>query len=107
MGLLTAGHDLATDAAPGDRLPLLLQMNLTEFLHPQPGSTFVVARLMELLLVELLRNPSLHEQETDRGLLAGLTDPMIAAALRAMHRNVAHPWEVSDLASRLPLGSNR
>ncbi len=70
---------------------------------PGPGSEFIIVRLVELALVEILRAPALNfpGQPVDpdsSGLLAGLRDPVTAKAIRAMHENVTHEWSVDALA---------
>ncbi len=56
-----------------------------------------MARLMELMLVELLRSRNVGGSEKQAGLLAGQADPVTACALTAMHRDVAHGWTVAGL----------
>ncbi len=80
------------------RIRSLLAMNHAEGQHPGPGSELVVSRLMELILLEVLRNEVLHLGPAAKGLLAGLADPVIAQALSAMHSDVARAWTVADLA---------
>jgi hypothetical protein len=63
-------------------------MNATESLQPGPGSEFIIVRLMELVLVEILRSAALRVNQEHTGLLAGLPDPIAARALSAMHRDV-------------------
>jgi len=60
------------------------------------GRQFVLARLIEVLLVEALR--SAPAEVTATGLLAGLRDPQLAAALRGIHTKTAHPWTLATLA---------
>ncbi|MCW6510052.1 AraC family transcriptional regulator [Hyphomicrobiales bacterium BP6-180914] len=59
---------------------------------------FVVVRLMELLLVGLLRDETFEVKAPSSGLLAGLADPVIARALAALHGDIARPWTTSVLA---------
>ena len=80
------------------RILALLSMNEAENDAPGPGSDLVVARLMELLLVELLRDEALVAQPARTGMLQGLADPVTAKALAAMHGEPAKPWTTSDLA---------
>jgi AraC-like DNA-binding protein len=80
------------------RVLALLSMNEAENDSPGPGSDFVVARLMELLLVELLRNHIPIAQPAKTGMLQGLADPVTARALVAMHGSPANPWTTSKLA---------
>lgn len=80
------------------RLRTLLSMNETESASPGAASEFVIARLMELILVEILRSGGAALNMAQVGILAGLVDPVIAPALMAMHREVARPWTVDSLA---------
>jgi len=75
-----------------------LKMNETESLQPGPGSEFIIVRLMELILVEILRIAALRANQGHTGLLAGLADPIAARTLSAMHRDVTQGWTVSSLA---------
>jgi AraC-like DNA-binding protein len=90
-------HIAAADAA-SDRLRALLTMNESEFRRPGPGSEFVISRLIELILVEILRTPASRMGAENTGLLAGLADPIVARALSAMHGDVARDWTVAALA---------
>ncbi len=80
------------------RILALLSMNEAENKSPSPGSDFIVARLMELLLVELLRSEAFVAQPTKTGMLQGLADSVTARALVAMHGDPAKPWTTSALA---------
>ena len=59
MELLPQLVHIAAGDASSDRLRSLLTMNEMEFRRPGPGSEFVIARLIELILVEILRTPAL------------------------------------------------
>ena len=76
----------------------LLEMNEREARQPGPASEFIIVRLVELVLVEILRTKQLRLCEEDTGLLAGLADTVTARAIAAMHRDVAHDWTVGELA---------
>lgn len=80
------------------RIRSLLQMNDAEGQHPGPGSELVVRRLMELTLIELLRNEVPKLSPGTKGLLAGLANPVIAKSLSAMHSEVTRVWTVANLA---------
>ncbi len=97
-GLLPSLVHVAAGDTSSWRVCSLLKMNETESLRPGPGSSFIIGRLMELILVEILRSESLRVKQEQTGLLAGLADPVTTRALSAMHRDVAHDWTVSDLA---------
>lgn len=62
----------------------------------QPGRSLILTRLLEILLVETLRAAPTDQHPA--GLLAGLRDPQIAAALRAIHTQPARPWTLPTLA---------
>jgi AraC-like DNA-binding protein len=80
------------------RVRSLLTMNEMEARQPGPASEFVIERLVELILVEILRSNRLRVGEELTGLLAGLANSVTARALVAMHRDVAHGWTVGELA---------
>lgn len=69
----------------------------------RPGQGFVLERLMELLLVEVIRNPQASAPRPQPGLLRGLADPQIAKAIEAMHAEVGHRWTVAELARRVAM----
>jgi AraC-like DNA-binding protein len=104
-----ANQDLVMDLLPSlvhvaraddssDGVRSLLTMTEKETRSPGPGSEFVIVRLVELLLVEILRSKTLQPRQEPVGLLAGLADPVTARALSAMHKDVAHAWTVDTLA---------
>ncbi|MEV4582720.1 AraC family transcriptional regulator [Nonomuraea jabiensis] len=63
------------------------------------ASTLVTEHLALVMLIHLLR---LHlagaGPDSVSGWMAGLTDPVVAPALRAMHARPAHAWTVAELA---------
>lgn len=81
-----------------NRVHSLLAMSKKEAQQPGPASEFVITRLIELILVEILRTARSEKEEMSSGLVAGLANPTIAPALAAMHRNVARSWTVDELA---------
>ena len=60
------------------------------------GRALVLARLIEVMLVEALRSVPPDLKTT--GLLAGLRDPQLAVSLRGIHTQTAHPWTLATLA---------
>ncbi len=66
----------------------------------RPGRETVLARLLEVMLVEALRWPGAAPGAVPAGLLAGMRDPALADVLRAMHADVAGGWTVAGLAAR-------
>ena len=64
------------------------------------AATLVTEHLALIMLIHLLRLHLVAARPGETsGWLAGLTDPVVAPALRAMHARPAHAWTVSDLAA--------
>jgi len=71
---------------------------LAEARSPRPGGAGVLAKLAEVLFIEVLRL-YMNEHGADRtGWLAGLGDRIVGAALNALHERPAHPWTLEELA---------
>jgi len=71
---------------------------LAEARSPRPGGEGVLAKLAEVLFIEVLRL-YMNEHGKDRtGWLAGVSDRIVGAALNAMHKNPGHPWTLDELA---------
>jgi transcriptional regulator GlxA family with amidase domain len=58
-------------------------------------------RLVEILLVESLRSAT--EKAAPAGLLRGLADTKLAAAMRLLHGDAARAWTVKELAKKAAL----
>ncbi len=71
---------------------------LAEVAAMQPGSQTMLARLAELLYVEVLRRYAHHLPVGQTGWLAGLSDSQVGRALRMLHGEPAHAWTVEKLA---------
>ena len=75
-----------------------VRLALAESSSPRAGGDVVLARLSELLFVEVVR----HYVETlppeQVGWLAGLRDDGVGRALGKLHERPAHPWGLEDLA---------
>ncbi len=97
-GLLPPFVHIAAAETSLDRLHLLLKMSEAEARQPGPASAFIIVRLIELILVEILRTRMPSAADGHQGLLCGLAEPKIAKALSAMHREVAQDWTVATLA---------
>jgi AraC-like DNA-binding protein len=79
-----------------DSVAPVVELIKREALKQRAGHTLVLARLVEVLLVEALR--SAPAELTATGLLAGLRDAQLAAALRGIHTQTAQPWTLVTLA---------
>ncbi|WP_234195135.1 AraC family transcriptional regulator [Pseudacidovorax sp. NFM-22] len=78
------------------RLSQLVQMVAEETLDEKPGNAFMRSRLAEMLLVEAMRSTT--SESAPPGLLRGLGDARLAAALKQMHAHVDRRWSVGQLA---------
>jgi AraC-like DNA-binding protein len=84
-----------------ERLGILLKLVAGEWKSHRPAREVVLARLLEVLLIEALR--STGRSVSAPGLLRGLADPRVAVALQRMHANPARPWTVGELAREAAL----
>jgi AraC-like DNA-binding protein len=90
-------------AATGDRsLLTATARNLIDEAHAiHAGSACVLARLTELLFIEVLRQHMAGLPPRTIGWLAALNDPLIGRALQALHADPAQPWTVDSLVRQL------
>ncbi len=98
-GLLPAVVEIRSSEPPAERLRGLLDLIGNEAISDRPGRTLVLERLLEIMLVEAIRREAGHAGEVRNGLLAGLADPQLAAALRAMHAEIRRSWTVAQVAT--------
>lgn len=84
-----------------ERLSVLVRFVGEEASERSSGRDLVLTRLVELLLIEALR--STPGENTPPGLLRGLADARLAAAIRHMHGDLAHSWTVAQLAKKVAL----
>jgi AraC-like DNA-binding protein len=84
-----------------ERLTTLVQLVREEAGAERPGCDLILSRLVEVLIVEALR--SVEGDDAPPGLLRGLGDPRLAAAIRQIHGQPAHPWTVAALAKEAAL----
>lgn len=78
------------------RLEQLVRMVGEEAAGQDAGRDLILERLVEILLIEALRN--VPGDAAQPGLLRGLADPRIALALRRMHGDTERAWTVDSLA---------
>ncbi|WP_432769627.1 MAG: AraC family transcriptional regulator [Sphingopyxis sp.] len=84
-----------------ERLATLVRLVREEAGAERPGCDLILSRLVEILIVEALR--SVEGDNAPPGLLRGLGDPRLAAAIRQIHGQPAHPWTVAALAKEAAL----
>jgi len=79
-------------------LSAFVQFAVTESRERRIGGEGVLARLSELMFVEVVRR-HLETLPPDRtGWLAGLRDPVVGRALAALHRSPERGWTIASLA---------
>lgn len=83
------------------RLAQLVRLVGEEYEQQQPGSEFVRAQLVALMLVEAMRSTTAGSAPP--GLLRGLGDERVAVALQQMHAQPERPWSVEQLADAAAL----
>jgi AraC-like DNA-binding protein len=76
----------------------LLNAAVSESGQNRPGAENVLARLSELMFVEVIRRYLDTLPAAQSGWLAGLRDPVIGQALAALHGDAASAWTVERLA---------
>jgi AraC-like DNA-binding protein len=82
----------------GNWLEASVRYALGEARSPRAGGAGVLAKLAEVLFIEVLRL-YMGEQSTGRtGWLAGVRDPVVGAALHALHKRPEHSWTLEELA---------
>lgn len=73
------------------------RMLLFEMQSPTQGSVVMVARILDLLLIQILRAWA-GRSDGAPSWLAGALDPQIGAALGAIHSDPSRAWTVAELA---------
>jgi AraC-like DNA-binding protein len=71
---------------------------LVEARSPRPGGAGVLAKLAEVLFIEVLRLHMNEQGEGRTGWLAGVGDRIVGGALNAIHKQPAHGWTLEELA---------
>lgn len=83
------------------RLATLVQLVGEESRALRPARDVILARLLEVLLIEALRSTA--GTAASPGLLRGLGDERLAVAIRRMHESLTRPWTVAELAKEAAL----
>jgi len=84
-----------------ERLATLVQLVRDESRGQRPAREVVLSRLLEVLLIEALRSTA--ETTASPGLVRGLSDCRLAAAIRGMHEHPTRAWTVAELAKEAAL----
>jgi AraC-like DNA-binding protein len=79
-------------------LEQLVKLALSESLAQRAGGDVVLARLSELMFVEVVRRHIASLPPENVGWLAGLRDPCVGRVLGKLHERPAHAWSLEELA---------
>jgi AraC-like DNA-binding protein len=100
--LVEALPDVAVIGSDDPALAGAVALVRTELTADRPGTSMVLDRLLDVLLVGCLR--ALWAQQLRPPIWAGVPqDPAVGAALRALHTRPEHPWTVAELAREAAL----
>lgn len=91
-------HVRASDEAPDGMLTSLIALTVAESKARRAGSESMLARLSELMFVEIVRRHLGTLPLEHAGWLAGLRDPIAGRALAALHARPARAWTLDTLA---------
>jgi AraC-like DNA-binding protein len=82
----------------GHWLESSMRYALAEARSPRPGGEGVLAKLAELLFIEVLRRYMNEQAQGRTGWLAGVGDAVVGAALSWLHKDPARAWTLDELA---------
>jgi AraC-like DNA-binding protein len=94
---------LRLQPAAGSSLRGTTDMIARELLHDEPGQQTLLDRLLDVALVQILREHLATSQDSAPAWYRGSSDPHLGSALRAIHANPGHPWTVAKLAAHASL----
>jgi AraC-like DNA-binding protein len=76
----------------------LIGLLAEEIVKDEPGQEAVLDRLLDLLLIAVLRTWFARPEAEAPGWYRAHADPIVGPALRALHSDPAHQWTVAELA---------
>jgi AraC-like DNA-binding protein len=97
LGALPAMLVLPDDAWDSPLIGLLGE----EIVKDEPGQEAVLDRLLDLLLIAVLRAWFARPEAEAPAWYRANGDPVVGRALRLLHNNPAHPWTVATLAAEI------
>ena len=88
---------------PGSTLRATMDLLGREMLRDEPGQQALLDRLLDVALVQVLREHFTARDAHAPAWFRASGDPHVGAALRALHADPARPWTVADLAAEAAL----
>jgi AraC-like DNA-binding protein len=79
----------------------LVELLCDEMAKDAPGQAAVLDRLIDLLLIAILRAWFTRPEAETPAWYRAQSDPVVSGALQAMHRDPAHPWTLAKLAAEI------
>jgi AraC-like DNA-binding protein len=83
----------------GSNLRATMDVFGSELLGDAPGQQALLDSLLDVILVQALREQLAAHERTAPTWFRAMDDPAVGAALRAVHTSPAHPWTVANLAA--------
>ena len=96
--VIKAGAPKSGDAS---WLGQFIRLAVMESAEKRTGSESVLAKLSELMFIEVVRQHLESLPPDQAGWLAGLRDPFVGKALSLMHAKAAHDWTIEELATQV------
>ncbi len=103
-GLPSIVHVRGGATADFDALATLLA---AEVAARRPGMAFTVSRLLELICAEAIRHVVRDASVDEPSWLRAMTDPVVFAAMSAVHQNPSHNWDMRALGGAAAMSPSR
>ena len=92
--VIKAGAEGGDDGILGQ----FIRLAMAESMERRAGGESVLAKLSELMFIEVVRRYVESLPPEQAGWLGGLADPFVGRALAALHARPAHDWALDELA---------
>lgn len=96
-------EDLMAKPEGGSATPASAAVKARIFRQGCAGSESVLAKLSELMFIEVVRRHMESMPAERAGWLAGLRDPFVGRALALMHGSPTHDWTIGELGKKVGL----
>jgi AraC-like DNA-binding protein len=94
---------LRLQPAAGSSLRATTDLIARELLQDEPGEQTLLDRLLDVALVQILREYFTTNRDAAPAWFRASGDPHVGPALRALHDNPGHAWTVAELAAQASL----